>query len=98
MSFLWRALATILLLTCRQAATLLSQAEDRRLAAHHRAAVAVHLITCRSCRRYRRQLVALRQLLALMGDAAPVYGGAQRLSPQAAARVRSVLERRAEGS
>ncbi len=88
----FRALTTVLFLTCRQAAGLLSHHLDRRLPAHERAALALHLVTCRSCRRYRGQLATLRRALALIASV-PAYPSTARLSPPATARIRAALER-----
>jgi predicted anti-sigma-YlaC factor YlaD len=48
---------------CRLAARLISDATDRRLTPLERAGLAIHLAGCRSCRRYRKQVHLLDQLI-----------------------------------
>lgn len=48
------------MLSCKQAAELLSAALDRELRFGERLALGLHLALCRGCRNYRRQLGFLR--------------------------------------
>ena len=59
------AIRTVLLLTCRDAAPLLSRGMDQALVVRERAALRVHLWICPSCRRYRKQLHLIRGILSL---------------------------------
>lgn len=52
---------------CVDVAPLVSQGLDHELPRAERIAVALHLGICRSCRRYRRQLLLLRSVLAHLG-------------------------------
>lgn len=46
--------------TCRQVNQLMSEGLDRRLSFAQRFAIRAHLLICRFCRRYRRQLIFIR--------------------------------------
>jgi len=48
-------------LSCREASRLLSQSQDRRLAAGERAALWLHLRLCRGCRAVEAQMRFLRR-------------------------------------
>ena len=45
--------------SCRRAAELITQSLDDPLRGHQRACLAVHMLLCGSCRRFRRQITAL---------------------------------------
>lgn len=48
------------MLNCKQTSQLVSQSLDRRLTLQERFAVRVHLLICKYCRRFSRQLMAMR--------------------------------------
>lgn len=50
------------MLTCRQATQLLSEKQDRQLLLKEQGNLQLHLLVCRSCRRYGKQIKALSQL------------------------------------
>lgn len=56
----------LLTLSCRRASQLLSKAQDTPLTRTERAALRLHLLICRSCRRFNRQLILLRQLIQVL--------------------------------
>ena len=56
-------LCMLFTLSCRLASQLLSKAQDTPLTRTERAALRLHLLICRSCRRFNRQLILLRQIL-----------------------------------
>jgi hypothetical protein len=58
----------ILTLTCDQASRLLSDAQDRSLNRPERWALSFHLLICRFCRKYKRQLKLLRDILTKIAD------------------------------
>ncbi len=60
---LWR----ILTLHCDEAARLASGSLDRPLPGHDRLALRMHLLVCRSCRRHRRAILALREVAGRLG-------------------------------
>ena len=53
----------ILNLSCRHASMLLSRAQDAPLTRTERLAVRIHLLLCRSCRRFNRWLTLFRETL-----------------------------------
>lgn len=48
------------MMSCKEAAALMSQGMDRRLGLAERAGLRFHLLICRACSRYREQLAILR--------------------------------------
>ena len=50
------------MLTCRQATQLLSEKQDRQLVLREQSNLQLHLLVCRSCRRYGKQIKTLSQL------------------------------------
>jgi hypothetical protein len=66
----WKVLA----LPCNEAARLTSESLDRTLPFHDRLAVRLHLLACISCRRYRRQVLFLRQISTRAGERLDVPG------------------------
>lgn len=54
------------MLNCKQTSQLVSQSLDRRLTLQERFVVKVHLWICKYCRRFSRQLMAMRMGLKRM--------------------------------
>jgi len=79
---------------CRDAARLLSESMDRRLPLPERVGLRIHLVLCRLCRRYGRQLVFLRRLVDAFSTITetPTTPAASELSPEARGRIRERLE------
>ncbi|AMX18923.1 hypothetical protein IEC338SC_1786 [Acinetobacter pittii] len=50
------------MLTCRQATQLLSEKQDRSLLLREQSGLQLHLLACRSCRRYAKQIKTISQL------------------------------------
>ncbi|MCU4582177.1 zf-HC2 domain-containing protein [Acinetobacter gyllenbergii] len=50
------------MLTCRQATQLLSEKQDRPLLRLEQTHLQLHVLACRSCRRYGKQIKSLSQL------------------------------------
>ncbi|NNP69956.1 zf-HC2 domain-containing protein [Acinetobacter sp. Ac_5812] len=50
------------MLTCRQVTQLLSEKQDRTLLLREQSNLQLHLLACRSCRRYGKQIRTLSQL------------------------------------
>jgi len=48
------------MLTCKEATRLISKSRDQRLIWRERFAVRVHLITCKYCKRFLKQLTVIR--------------------------------------
>lgn len=49
------------MLNCKQTSHLLSQSLDRKLSRRERFAIRLHLMMCRYCRRFEKQIIALRK-------------------------------------
>lgn len=49
--------------SCHKAAQLISDGMDRRLSLWERFCLRIHLLLCGACRRYRRQLNAIREAM-----------------------------------
>jgi hypothetical protein len=58
----------ILTLTCDQAAQLMSQMQEKPLNRSEQWALSFHLLICRLCRKYNRQLKLLRSIFTRMAD------------------------------
>jgi predicted anti-sigma-YlaC factor YlaD len=80
------------ILTCRESARLLSDDLDRTLSRAERLALRIHLVLCRQCRRFGRNLALLRDLLdrvtekCLSGE-----GSAPTLTSEERARIRKTV-------
>jgi hypothetical protein len=58
----------ILTLRCDQAAQLMSQMQEKPLNRPEQWALSFHLLICRLCRKYNRQLKLLRSIFTMMAD------------------------------
>lgn len=90
----FKVIRTILTLRCAEAAELISRATDEDLPRAERVALRLHTTLCRSCRRFRKQLDAMRGLLGGLetraADASEEAGEA--LSPEARLRMQRLIE------
>ena len=82
----------ILTLKCDQSTRLASESLDRDLSWTERAAMRLHKMICRYCRRFYRQIVGLREAARMRQDQAAHLSG-ETLSSQARARIVDVLNR-----
>lgn len=71
----------ILTLPCEEASKLASRAMDERLSTSESLALSAHMLSCRLCRRFRRQLRVMRSASEMKG-----------LEPEARERIRKSLE------
>jgi hypothetical protein len=81
------------MLSCKDVTRLVSESMDRSLPLGKRVGVHLHLLICRFCERYRRQLLLLRETarhLALSGEM-PGEPLPESLSPEARDRIRRSL-------
>lgn len=76
-------------LNCAEAVRLLSDAMDRPLPLGERLGLRLHLLICRWCDRYGRQLRFIREALRRRADASLAAGDG--LAPEAKERLRRVL-------
>jgi hypothetical protein len=57
-----------MMLTCKEAARLVSQGLDRRLGLAERLALRLHLLVCDGCTNFARQVAFLRRALSRLAD------------------------------
>jgi hypothetical protein len=57
-----------MMLTCKEAAQLVSQGLDRRLGLGERLALRLHLFVCEGCTNFRKQAAFLRKAMARLAD------------------------------
>lgn len=77
------------MMTCAEAARLMSDRMNRPLAMRKRAALRFHLILCAGCRHYRRQLALMRRCLRSGHPIEPREPA--HLDAEARARIRAAL-------
>jgi len=82
------------MLNCREVARLASEALDRKLTLKERIGLRFHLMMCKLCTRYVRQLKFVHQAICDGIDVNHVKGSGARLSEIARARIRNQLDRR----
>ncbi len=82
------------MLSCKQTAVLVSKACDRRLSWGERLAVRLHLLICRGCRQFVRQLRFLRNAGEYFRDHAPDAHGEIVLTDAARERIAARIVRR----
>jgi hypothetical protein len=78
------------MLNCREATHLSSEAEDRQLTFRETISLRMHLVMCKLCRRYARQLRFLRLVAAQLAARPQTESG---LSQTARERIRREVER-----
>ena len=84
------------MLSCKDVTKLLSESMDRSLPLGKRVGVRVHLLICRFCASYKRQLLLIREAarrIAAMEEK-PGEPSGQALSEQAKDRIRKSIENR----
>lgn len=56
------------MLNCKQNTELLSQALDRPITVREKLAIRLHLMMCRGCRNFEKQLIFIRKVSRKMAD------------------------------
>ena len=69
---------------------LISRSMDERLGFWERFGYKLHLVYCRACRRYRKQLITLREIIRGADSEAPQASGGA-LSPDARKRIQDAV-------
>ncbi len=88
----WARLKHILACSCHSAAELSSRRQEERLSWSDTLALAGHLLVCKSCRHFHRQLAQMRALLrAVAARVEEAAGGEHALSDEARARIAHAL-------
>jgi Putative zinc-finger len=86
------------MLSCKDAAALVSESLDRRLPLGQRIALRMHLIFCRFCRRFSRQVLFLKEVAGRVkkgkaGEESPVSDS---LSAEAKEKIEQALKTHSE--
>jgi hypothetical protein len=79
---------------CQEVSRKVSHAMDAPLPLHQRIAIRIHLMMCRYCARFRRQLVALRKMSRLEDPDRPTDETPATLSEDAKRRIKEKLRSR----
>jgi hypothetical protein len=81
------------MLTCKDATRLISESMDHTLPLGKRVGVRLHLLICRFCARYERQLHLIRETVRRLAAMEDAYGSpaGERLSEEAKDRIRKSL-------
>ncbi|HFQ91671.1 MAG TPA: zf-HC2 domain-containing protein [Chromatiales bacterium] len=77
------------MLSCKEVSKLISLSQDRSLSPWERVSVRLHLLACKLCRRYRKQLIFLTRAGRRLRH--PPHGLAYKLPDTARARMERVL-------
>lgn len=80
--------------SCKEVSRLVSESLDRDLSFRQRSSLRLHLLMCSLCSRFRRQMLFLRDAARFFGEASEKdkLPANDRLSPEARARIKRVLE------
>jgi hypothetical protein len=76
---------------CSEVSQKLSQVLDMHLPPHHRMAIRIHLMMCRYCARFRRQLLLIRKMCRYTEGGAQDIIAPDALTPQARKRIKAAL-------
>ena len=88
----FKTILWIVSLRCEEADRLMSDSLDRRLSWSQRTALGGHVIVCRSCRRARQKLRALRRAMRESLANVDSTAGSATLSPEARDRMQAALK------
>jgi len=81
------------MLSCKDVTRLLSESMDRSLPLGKRIGVRMHLLICRFCARYERQLLLIRETVRRISatEGGPAGAAGETLSEEARERIRNIL-------
>ncbi|MGZ8463667.1 MAG: anti-sigma factor family protein [Candidatus Deferrimicrobiaceae bacterium] len=81
------------MLSCKDVTRLLSESMDHSLPIGRRVGVRFHLLICKFCARYERQLLLIRETVRRLATMEDAYGSltVERLSEEAKERIRKSL-------
>ncbi len=80
------------MLKCKDVSELVSQGLDRRLSWTARVQIKLHLLICKNCQHYLRQLIFLHSAIGKLGK----QSDSTHLSPQAKQRITRALDKHSE--
>jgi hypothetical protein len=85
------------MLTCKKAVRLISEGLDRKLLWPARLGLRMHLLMCRHCSAYGRQLRGLARLFCLrFADARSIERSNETLTPETREKIKATLRRKPE--
>ncbi|MBW1996789.1 MAG: hypothetical protein JRJ29_02365 [Deltaproteobacteria bacterium] len=76
---------------------MISESMDRTLPVHQRTGIRVHLLMCKFCSRYRKQLLYLRKTIRSLSAHGEEIYSSMTLSREAKERISSLLEKHQQG-
>jgi hypothetical protein len=76
---------------CKDVSQKVSKSMDAQLPYHHRMAVQMHLLMCRYCARFSRQLIMLREMSRHLDSEQPGSGATCKLSKDSKERIKETL-------
>ena len=77
---------------CKDVSQKISESMDRTLPLHHRMFIRIHILMCKYCSRFRRQLLLLREAAQKMDLSPEALAAAVGLSPEARERMKKAIE------
>ena len=83
---------------CSEVSRMVSESLDRRLPLLQRMGLRMHLLMCRFCTRYRKQLLILRDTIHLHESRGEDTVSTVSLSPETRHRIKEALSRHSESS
>ncbi|MFC1836449.1 zf-HC2 domain-containing protein [Thermodesulfobacteriota bacterium] len=87
-----------MMLSCKEAAKLVSESLDRSLTFRQRLSLRVHLLMCRFCSRFQKQALLIKEAARRMAheDEDSSAASHMSLSPEARDRIKSTIEEQIE--
>lgn len=82
---------TVWMFNCKKVSQRVSESLDHRLPLHQRAMIRLHLMMCKYCSRFRKQVLTLRDVCRLEDVPGEPSADAPRLSPEACQRIKNLL-------
>ncbi len=76
---------------CKTVTRMVSESLDRKLPLHQRMGIRIHLLMCKVCSRYRKQLLILREVMRLQEKYVEDTKPSPTLRPEARERIRRFL-------
>ena len=76
---------------CKKVSTLVSESMDRKFPFHHRIMITAHLLMCKYCNRFKKQLVILRNAVGLEEIHEAHVGPSPALSEETHERIKQVM-------
>ncbi len=73
---------------CKKVTRMVSESLDRKLPLHQRMGIRIHLLMCKFCSRYRKQLLILREAMRLQEKYVEDTKPSPTLRPEARERIR----------